>query len=1430
MATTSRLAFLAATALIALSAGLALPAQAQNTGNFDMNNVNAPGPVITLVQAITNTPPVIVSLQGIFGGSDSASACADDTGSACTFTDGSNVINYNVTANDATYNTDGNLISTSARGNNANNSVGTANTDGAVILSGQQVVPDGALVASVAATTNDSLILQLLAGSGTNVTATANENRVQASASFNTNFSTIDTDVPNGLDGIAGSYLSPTGLGGAGTATYFPTEVDQIANFNVASVQVNQGFTNGNDANLPTASVDDTAVVLAFLVDPAIDPLEVSGSYGLNGNVVSAQTLGNAADNSVFLFAGESSTFDGSAFVSATQSSSDSTDPAGDFPGISAGNEDTTIAAGFAAETQPVGPPPPLPPVTFGPPDIVAGVDLDVTVDGNAIASAATINSSRNEIGLESGLALSGTTLIPGVGVGAGTNAAAGETAVAADYAVITNQTAASGNVLTGGAGGQLTGGADPQSAVAYTDDALIVLAIEDVDADSALSVAGNSITSNASGQVATHLIRNHGDVTSEVDLGEDASAVSGAFASVVRQLLVHPDVDASVSGSTIWVNIGADEDDDITFGGLAGSSLVVGDSDLTDGVASGNLIRAQATGNGATALVDLIALTMTSDSQDGGALISTANNQGLANFTVQDAEAGLMLVNWQAMNLAGDDDTGSVNAELDDVAIDVLINYKDGVVSNTDAIEIADASIAVDGNQAVASASLNSYTGTANIATDTSYDGSIAALSHQLTTGADDSQYLANSEITGANVNVNLGITGEATEITASVSGNSMLSLTNGNDSTQAIAVAGGTTVTVAGVVTGDGNNAQFNDNITDGTSETRVTSLDATGGIVAVSDQTLRATAAESRIEDVEIELVLAAPAAGDNSLAESTLTLANNSLISQVLGNSAKNSVTVTASTSISVTGEEGAIAGIVSSQSSVAQIEGTSTPNLNSETFYEAEILDTSIHADVMVDGLTASTSGTTLAVTGNTLQALTYANSVSNVLSASAPSINGTSSEGVILSAATFGEEMQPTIEGAGLYIMNRQRNEANNTASGLGPSVSSFFAGNEVTAVLSGGATGVSNSTLDLNRNTLQGVAAANVAGNTINVNNGTTPTGLTTDASAGILNRQGNSGSVEVDVDGGNLITGTLLGTTAHDTVTLNANNNAIGGVATGNLATNAIVAKAATSLNGTNEAGNGGAFIGEGASNPGGTVAAVHTNSGTPDSNPDSFANGNYSILNTQLNYGVAGDGDVPSLINSEVEGSTIALTVPGGAVTTTNSTLSLSGNQVSSQAGANQAVNSISTTASTGGPAYASVLNNQGVSLTNATSAVTDTILALNVEGTATGSSTAANNNSVVASASLNSASNSITSQTTVGSLPGATIVNYQTSSGSSVSASNSGTTIANNAGLSGGTFSGGNASVSGNQIGSSATINNATNTTGAAGQTFTRTSSF
>jgi len=639
MSTTSRLGLLGAAVLFALSAG---PARAQNTAEATLdNNAAVNTSVITFLTGEVPAPtppdppvPVVVDLQSVFG--STAAAVTDgaftfgivDAGGAGPF----DVLNNQLTAR--------------ARAADSDTSVGVTDSGGAMIFIGQETLSSNLGNTALFATLNDSLAGIVLNGSAAGLNSSVSGNLGLAYTTFNSAFSTIDADVPAGLDALAGTYSAVWDLGGVGAGTYFPTDLEQTANFNVTTVQVNNGFENGNAANLPTSSIDDTVIVLAYLFDPATDPNTASGVYAVDQNSAGAQTQGNAADNSIFLFDDGASTLIGSALVSATQLSTDSTPPAGEFPGISAANQDTTIGAVFATEAQ--GNPPPL---SFGPPDIVSAVDLSASVSGNSVLSNATINFARNTVGLDGTLDVAADAAGT-VSLGAGTIAGAGDTEVEALVAVISNQTAASGNVTTGGAGGQLTGGSDPQSAQALTEAAVVGIALEDADADTTLAIGSNTISAGATGQSAGNAIVNNGEIVdgsgNVTDLGTGVADLTGTFATVNRQLLVHPDIVSVVVDSTILALVGSSDFPDSVapeaFGGLAGnSSLIVGDDPGTDDVNEGNLFLASATGNSGSSVIDLEA---TSFLTGGVGLVETANNEGSGDFTESDSYAGLNMVN----------------------------------------------------------------------------------------------------------------------------------------------------------------------------------------------------------------------------------------------------------------------------------------------------------------------------------------------------------------------------------------------------------------------------------------------------------------------------------------------------------------------------------------------------------------------------------------------------------------------------------------------------------------------------------------------------------------------------------------------------------------------------------------------------------------
>jgi hypothetical protein len=1411
MKTSSRLTLIGGVSVLALSAGLAGAARAQSTAIIDIDFTVPAGTSILTMTADVDTPVLIIDKQSVLDGSD-----VDD------LTDDTDIFNFAIVGDNVVADEPSNLVFSEARANLSDSSIGLSSVSGAMIEVGQEVLRNDALTTSASAITNDTLLVMALLGAGQNVTGTVNTNQVTAEASFNAAFGTIETTIPANLDDASpqGRYNSDL-LAPIFSASIFPTEVDQRANYNITTVQVASGYANGNAADdLTTSSVDDTTILLAR--STFVDGSTVSGGFAVNGNVVSGQTNGNAADSSIILRSGEANTFGGTAYVSATQVSRD-TVTAG-IAAISASNEDTNIVAAFAA-------------ILVGPPFLVTAEDLDVSVAGNRVTSNASINSAINLLAFDGDLNLAGASPDTGISTGSGGSLGDGNSVVRSDYGVVNNQTSGNAPLV--------------QRSRSFTEDALILFTIEDIDLDSHIAVDGNTIGASASGNLGTNIIRNHDDADDgipDLDLANATASVLGTFASANRQFIISYGVSAQVFESTIAAGVGTENDGATPFGGISGDSSLSVD---------GNLFSASATANGATASVDIAgsSIVSESDADDLGARIVSERNSGSPQ-NVQQTNGGVNLSNWQFADNFGNGFVADTIARLEGNSVQVLINYDDGTVGTEDSPlpEVADATISASGNGFVAAATMSGYNGTASLESATSIEASIAALSFQSNGVAlGDGRHVVSSEIVDgvdldSGISAILGLTLTAENVTLRLDGNSVLSLANGNDSAQALTASAGTTITTEAGLLGSGRNAEVRDDVTAVLAETVLTTIDAAGGLLAVSDQTLRHAEVESSIDDFAIELILADPGGADAAtLSNAVLSMADNRLVSQALGNTATNAIDLQAGTAINATAgqETGAIAGIASSQS---------TPQLTEVSpagFFEADLLNNEVVVEVLAGGTSDPVAVTNTTVNvgdggdadslGNVLQAVAFANRVDNTITTSSLTLDTNNATGSLATAENVGaEDYRIGAEDASLYILNRQRNEGLETAVEPGPRVEAFAESNIIIVNFDGG-TGVVDSTVAIGAlgtpttasqpNIIQATAAANVATNAIAVNPGeTVGASVTADASAIVNSRQGNSGNVGADNED-SVIEANLLGAedAAHSNVTLNVDGNVIGSSATGNSATNAILAQAGTTLNGTNGGGLGGAFIGAAADDPGGTIASIHSETGSFDTNSDAFVNGNLAVLNTQRNYGV-GDFFGPSLINAETENAEFTLNVVGSDVTTTNAKLSLSGNNALSQAAANVATNSISTVAATGSPDFISALNNQAAASTQVTSAVTDTSVALNVDGDFDGGSVAVNSNSVVASADLNSASNSLTSVSGVGGLPSATIVNHQVSTDSSASSSVTGTTISSTNGIFGGSVSNATVSVSGNQVGTSTTINNATNTIGAPGQTFTRTSSF
>ena len=1366
-----RTTLIASASILALTVGLSQQAQADTTAAVGVITPGASG-ATHILNTLTTTGGVatitnINSYDAVIGPS---SGTATTTGST-------NGI-LNLVGNNSTFNNNGNSLFALTRGNNASQSVGTnSSADGSVILNAQEVRPGAAAqLTTLAASTTGSINSSLLIGNGSNVTGNLNNNSVQARVSYNTAFSTIETTVPNTLNtvGVFQGYFA-TFVGNL----VDPSSLSQLANYNTASVQANSGFGNPSVTGQAAATVDDTLITLSR-VYATFGTATVSGTFRVNGNLVDASAVGNAADNGILLETGVASTFSGTAWSSSTQLSRETVAPGvGALPAISASNTDTIITANLFNI---------LPGLAF----LSAGDDLTARVNDNRISSSATINSSSNIVGFDSGLNLAGDSAAVGIAMAYGVSN--NSLAAFSDFGVVNAQNAFAGLVAT------------PQSASAETDDASVLFFIEGVADNTTITMNGNALAASAQGNVNTNLVLNHAlgiDNDPGASLGNATTAsVAGSFSSSNRQLVFRPDIEATMTDSEVQALIGTLNVGGTPFGGLVGGTVRLND----------NSISALAGGNSATALIDLQGQSINTTHGNlitGATTAADREDATLAQVFTINPVSGLSIANLQ-FNAQTGGPAGSLLSTVRDNTIEAIVSWDDFTVEDW---EIDNSTVTLNGNGFQAGSTVNSFAGVANLDAVNSFTGDAAVSNSQTVGGFGSIDITAN--LTGNEVNAVFGIANVSEGLTVRMQDNNLLALATGNDGTQRINVSAGS-INGGTMQTSSSNNAVVLPSAV-ATQETLNTEVRAAGAFVLLSDQAINFSdfAATAAGNSLLVGLGTTTDAL-TSSLDNASLHVSGNGIVSQALGSTASNRIDIDADTSIGVTGS-GAIGGIANSQTAAVVNAGdiSLVANTNDNSI-QVTVLDGSTAGgienlildvgDHVVDGVTLR----------NTISSNAFASSATNAVVASAGTSLGAVSTGVSLSVVNGAIDQTLGIDDSAFYVLNRQRNEGLNPTAVRGASLLAQTANNSVDVVVNGGTGGVDDSRLRIEGNAMQAVAIANVASNSVDTS------AVTTSAVAsGILNRQGNSGSVA----GTNVSSSVGLTVTAndddavHDNLRAYVNNNAIEATATGNSVSNAISASAGTSLTGSNAAGASGAAIGT--TVPANQLASIDTDSGSVDSNGNALVFGNLGLLNTQRNYGLAGN---PSLIGSTLSDASVSLSVDSAVA---QGVLSVQGNQAVSRATANAASNSVALQAGTSLSPVATVLNDQVASLTNVTAVTSGTNFGAINNGPITDVRSDVSGNVVMASASLNTASNSVTSNAGIANLPGATIVSHQETSGSSVSSSVSDTSITH-VGL--GVATSSVVAVNGNQIGSSATMNNSVNSIGAAGQVFTRTSSY
>jgi hypothetical protein len=389
-------------------------------------------------------------------------------------------------------------------------------------------------------------------------------NRITATTTINSTTTTISGAVPIGYANTATSEGTATVDADGGAASVVTNLAGSIVSSTVQkSTEAASTATVGSDG-----TTGDGIDISLSLIGAANN--DVTGSASLDGNATVATYTGNSAATTIGLGSADSS-LAGTVVVGNLQNYS------GDTAGTTnASNLDTTIKAAVTATAFDN---------TF--------VGSALSVNSNRIASSATANTATNAIRLADGLAYTGSASGNDAQSTVLTNGT--DVVTSADLVIASSQMADNST--------------DNTSLDAVTDNAIVSAVVEN-SVNSTIDVSRNRVSAAATGD----------DLTSSVSNGTGSALFSGAVSVAARQTLGDSsgpvdafDVSATNSDTLVSATVGV-----VAATGTAG---VVSGSDVS---LSGNISSASATGARLNQSVALDATTL--GLGDGVASVATGN------------------------------------------------------------------------------------------------------------------------------------------------------------------------------------------------------------------------------------------------------------------------------------------------------------------------------------------------------------------------------------------------------------------------------------------------------------------------------------------------------------------------------------------------------------------------------------------------------------------------------------------------------------------------------------------------------------------------------------------------------------------------------------------------------------------------------------
>jgi hypothetical protein len=865
-----------------------------------------------------------------------------------------------------------NLVGASATGNTFNNSIDLSLTGG--------TTPPAEGAASLGVATNSGVISSTASGNTVAVDLNGFSN---GGASNTANVISASTTLNNGASSIAGTvpndYSSATP--GFTNLNYSPVSSSSNALGSIVITSVQQGTGAGSSA---AASGNAVSLDLGSNGTNAVD-----SAPALDSNTISATLKGNAATSTVSIQAGGAPAFSGSAVVSNQQ-----LNLAAAPVTHTASNVGSTIAATIDSSGA-------------GTANTLQGA---LSVQGNSITSAVTGNESLGAAGVAGNRILlgDGMSFTGSVGIASSNSdyiAGGLSTNVMADLAISNSQ----GNV-----------GVSLSSA---TVGAVIAAGAQSIDGGS-ITLSGNSVTSAATGNVASSAIASGQNGASFTDAAAVANQQSNFNANV--SAITGPSLIGAVTGqqdgttnaSTVAVtgnrsaatgygnSISQSLSLDANALPLGGTALLMGghlpDSDTAIGAAIVSNLQGSYSG-------------AVSASNTGSVVGISADSHGIAGDTIHSSTltvsgntqqaVGLSNSASNALSLSGTtvgSGAGVVSVHTVDGTSPVSAQLADSTASLYAGTHVIDSTLSLANNLQRAIGYGNSASNTLNVAANSADVQTVGGSASTVNVGAGPATVSAaygvlnnqsvlgdvSATASGATAPVNaltVLVEGNVTGSAVSNAGNAFVAAAYGNDATSAAKLALGTGVTTTGA-----------------SSIANVTSVQAVTG----SDIT--ATATGGTVVNTRI----------DDNVAASTVSTSGNQIQALAFGNrSTGNTLDVTGNTIdvASATPLGGAVFnGPVLTTDAAFGVQNVQTGSGTVTATQRDSLAGT---AASVLSSIGGSVTGSTVAANGNASTAAATSNSAANGLSIAA---NDLSSASALQNFQTTGASVNALIGLAGV--------------------------------------------------------------------------------------------------------------------------------------------------------------------------------------------------------------------------------------------------------------------------------------------------------------------------------------------------------------------------------------------------------------------------